>query len=79
MKTERQGQYFGKKCWKEGMTVQDTLEAAARECGLEKLPDNPTEWPKFIHGAEEAWQDDNLSWLEDKDGLETIRKKHVEE
>lgn len=60
MKSEREGQTFGKRCWEEGKTVQETLELAAKECGLETLPDNPAKWPKFVHGAEEAYQDKNL-------------------
>lgn len=60
MKSERDGQAFGKRCWKEGKSVQETLELAAKECDFESLPENPARWPKFVHGAEEAWQDLNL-------------------
>ena len=79
MKTERQGKSFGRQCWKNGMNVQETLEAAALECGLEALPDNPAKWPKFVHGAEECWQDKNLAWLDQRNGLKTIHTKHFEE
>lgn len=60
IKSERAGQAFGKKCWSEGKTVEETLKLAAQECGFDDLPENPAKWPKFVHGAEEAWQDKNL-------------------
>ena len=57
MISERLGQNFGKKRWKEGFSVEETLKKAAKECGLDELPSDPVQWDKFIHGAEEAWQD----------------------
>jgi hypothetical protein len=65
MNSEREGQNFGKTCWKEGKTVEETLSLAAKECGLDKLPGNEAKWPKFVHGAEEAWQDLNLELAEE--------------
>lgn len=65
MKSEREGKSFGKKCWKDGKSVTETLQLAAKECGLDELPENPEKWPKFIHGAEDAWQDYNLGLVKD--------------
>lgn len=77
MKTERQGKSFGSKCWDEGLSVVETLDKAAKECGLGILPKDPTKWPKFIHGAEDAWQDKNLAYLNDLQSLEEIKNKHT--
>lgn len=77
MLTEREGKSFGLKCWQEGLSVMETLQKAARECGLEDLPKDPTKWPKFIHGAEDAWQDKNLAYLDERQSLEDIKTKHV--
>jgi hypothetical protein len=75
MKSERDGQYFGAKCWKEGKSVQETLESAARECGIENLPEDSLSWPKFVHGAEEAWQDKNIVNLDEQEKLILIKNK----
>lgn len=77
VKTERQGQVFGRQCWKEGLTVQETIELAAENCGLSELPENPAKWPKFVHGAEEAWQDQNLNQMNQKDGFSSLAEKYV--
>lgn len=77
MKTEREGKDFGIKCWKKGLSVQETLEKAAIECGLDSLPENPSHWPKFLHGAEDAWQDNNLAYLDEQAGFSGIKDKHV--
>lgn len=77
MLTESDGKKFGIKRWKEGFSVGDTLTMAAKECGLESLPENPTDWPKFIHGAEEAWQDKNLAYLDEQASLSEIKDKYV--
>lgn len=77
MREEQDGQKFGRACWKEGLSVNETLEKAAVKCGLAKLPKDPTKWPKFIHGAEEAWQDKNLAFLDEQKSLSTIKDKHL--
>lgn len=77
MLTEREGKSFGIKCWLDGMSVSETLNEAAKACGLEGLPKDPTKWPKFIHGAEDAWQDKNLAYLDEQASLQNITTKHV--
>lgn len=77
MLSERSGKSFGIKCWEQGLSVEETLKKAALECGLEALPSDPTKWPKFIHGAEESWQDCNLSKLDEQDSLNKLIEKHV--
>lgn len=76
MKTERHGQAFGARCWDQGLSIEETMKLAAVECGLSQVPENPFEWPKFIHGAEEAWQDKNLAHLDEMESLSKIREKH---
>lgn len=77
MKTERHGQIFGKQCWKGGLTVAETMQSAAMECGLAELPEDPAKWPKFVHGAEEAWQDANLASRDERESLFSISMKHA--
>ena len=57
MKTERQGQAFGRRCWKKGHSSEETLRLAMAECELTDLPDDVASWPRFLHGAEEGWHD----------------------
>lgn len=73
--TERQGQYFGAKCWSEGHSVDETIRLAALEVGIEELPADIESWPKFVHGAEEAWQDNNLGMLDEKEQLARMGAK----
>lgn len=77
MTTERSGQAFGRQAWKKGLSVQDTVDAAGRECGIEVLPEDPVKWPRFVHGAEEAWQDCNLAWLDEQQKIEQLAGKHT--
>lgn len=77
MKTERDGQRFGIRCWEAGMSVKETVDKAANECGFEEVPSDPTKWPKFVHGAEEGWQDKNLKFLDEQSSLSKIKGKYV--
>lgn len=77
MKSEREGQYFGKKCWKQGIGVDETVRLAGLEEGIESLGDDPARWPRFVHGAEEAWQDLNLAHRDSQEQLASITEKYT--
>jgi len=73
--SEREGQYFGARCWSDGHSVEETIRLAALEVDVERLPDNIEAWPKFVHGAEEGWQDKNLAMLDEKEQLAKMGAK----
>lgn len=74
MMSEKQGQYFGAKCWKQGLNVHETIAEAAKELDIDELSNDPLTWPPFVHGAEEAWQDRNLAYLDEQAKLQELKK-----
>lgn len=72
--SEQKGQYFGAKCWKQGLNVNETIAEAAKEIGMNELSKDPLTWPPFVHGAEEAWQDKNLAYLDEQAKLRDLQK-----
>lgn len=77
MKTEKQGQSFGARCWRRGLSVNETLDLAAFQCGVLALDTDPAKWPKFVHGAEEAWQDREIAQLDEGSMFAKLVSKHV--